>query len=119
MINVMVTKLNEEDIRNVEWQCFNHIDGSMEDFGVDTNDIWNLVREIQKKYPGVQLSTWINGNGEDQRWVHFILPEGLNKTQVRCNQYLILNQCMIFDKEKERMLYEDVYGNTTTQREQA
>ena len=117
MINVMVTKLNEEDVQKVEWQCFNYIDESMEDFGVDTNDIWNLVRQVQRKYPRVQLSTWLSNNGS--RWVHFILPEGLTKMETRRNQYLILNECMQYDKAKERIIYENVYSNAKTQREQA
>ena len=116
MINVMVTKLNEEDIQNVEWQCFNYIDGSMADFGEDTNDIWNLVKQVQRKYPGVQLSTWIR---DSSRWVHFILPERLTKMETRRDQYLILNECMQYDKAKERIIYENVYSNAKTQREQA
>lgn len=89
MINVGVMGYLQH-VEDMEVQHFNNIRDSLKD------DIHDLVQQIHRLVPGITHEVEMHG---DVRWVIFRLPEYVLDSRVKAQQYLVLNECMRFDKK--------------------
>lgn len=92
MLNVMVIPAYDVEKEDVEWQAFNYIDSQ--------DDILNVYKIVKHLVPGVNMvEQWI----KKSHWVTFRLPEYLDASKIKSTQYLVLNRCMEFDREKRNL----------------
>lgn len=89
MINVGVMGYSQH-VEDMEVQHFNNIKDSVKE------DIHVLVQRIHHLVPGITHDTQMHG---DMRWVIFRLPEYVLDSRVKAQQYLVLNECMRYDKQ--------------------
>ena len=90
MINIMVIPYHEDvQQHEVEWQAFKYIN--------TTEDLAELYRRIRREVPGC---TFYNYDVRNTSWLSVRLPEYLKEQSLKATQYVILNRCMEFDKER-------------------
>ena len=89
MTNIMVIPAYDVEQSDVEWQPFEYIN--------TTEDLVDLYKRVKHYIPGVVINDfWVRNS----HWASFRLPEYLDAKKIKATQYLILNRCMEFNKER-------------------